>query len=306
MKRRRDLRSRRLRPFGATSLGLLLAALAPACVVPIVQPVEGAELELAHFPPGSEAIELEVEPGLWLRGAFVPAHPGAPVILHLLPAEASVARGLEGVAGWRQTLARFQELGYASLALDYRGVGASDGRPDPGALAADGDAMWQEALRRTGGEPGRVLLRATSLGTVPAAELLESGAEPRGVVLVAPIRTSTIGEHAPVERHGSLLGTIVSWFLRDPPGPDLLEVLDRSAAPVLLIAANEDGYLPVEERAALFAVAERQGQRTLLYPGDHQQLVARAFGFVWTAAAGRLATDLLPAELAFLADLGAG
>lgn len=96
-------------------------------------------------------------------------------------------------------------LGWSSLVLDYRGLGRSDGRRDAGRLRADGRAMWREAVRRAGGAPGRVVVRAASLGSLVAADLLARGGDgidessdgrPAGAVLVAPVRASTVGRHA--------------------------------------------------------------------------------------------------------------
>lgn len=292
-------RSCRLRP---RLLALILAASFPAaCVVPIVQPTGTPELSLKGFPPGTEAAEAISADGLTLRGVFLPAGPGAPVVLHLLPSEASATTGLLGIAGWKQTLEVLRLQGYSSLALDYRGVGASDGDPDPTALPEDGASMWDEAVRRAGGESGKVVLRAASLGTIPAAALLEAGRQPRCVVLYAPIRSETIAVHAPRARRGPFLGTIVSWFLKRPTEVDLVEALRETEVHVLVVASREDRYLPEGERELLFAAAEAGGNPVVLFEGDHLQLVSRAYGFEWGEFAGRVIEELLEAERLFLA-----
>ncbi len=295
-----------IRWLRAPLLAASLAALLPSCVVPIVQPAGTTELVLEGFPAGAERVEAFTAEGLRLRGVYVPAGAGAPLVLHLLPSEASVTTGLPRMAGWPQTLEVLQRMGFASLALDYRGVGASEGDLDPTALPEDGATMWDEALRRTGGDPGRVVVRAASLGTIPAAALLERGRAPRGWILYAPIRSESIASHAPRARHGSALGLFIGLFLKRPTEVDLVEALRSSAVPVLMVAAREDPYLPEEEREMLFAVAEGRGQPALLYDGDHSQLVARAYCFAWGELSGGVVQELLEAERAFLAGLDFG
>src|SRR6185369_9584719 len=110
--------------------------------------------------------EVEVEPGVRLRGVFVPSDPGAPVVLHLLESGGSVTSVDFPYSG---VVAQLSDLGYASLILDYRGVGESDGERSVDHLRPDALAMWGEALRRAGAADGAarcVVVRATSIGSV--------------------------------------------------------------------------------------------------------------------------------------------
>ena len=130
-----------------------------SCVAPIVLEAGTSELQLEGFPEDTVLAEAVTGDGVTLRGVFVPAGAGAPVVLHLLPAKASITTGLNGFAGVKQTMGVLREHGFASLALDYRGVGASSGDRDSGRLTDDGAAMWAEALRRTEGDPGALVVR---------------------------------------------------------------------------------------------------------------------------------------------------
>jgi len=279
-------------------LGALL--LLQACMAPVVAPAGSDELLLDGFPEGTAVAEAEAPDGTTLRGVFVPAGADAPVVLHLLPREASITTGIGAFGGMKQTLATLRELGFASLVLDYRGVGASDGSPSPRDLADDGWAMWQAALERSSGDPSTVVLRATSLGSLVAAELLERGARPAALVLFAPVRTETVAANGARERYGSLLGTLVGAFLRSPTTSSLDDVLERTEVPTLLVAAADDVYLPALERDELVRIAQAAGHRTVVHDGDHGQLTLRAYNFELTALRGGVVEGLLEAEQGFL------
>src|SRR5262245_45091254 len=86
----------RPRPF----LALLVLLAAPACVLTrrftppaVLEPEELLDpaAALANYPPGSELVALASASGARLGGVFVPADPGAPVVLHLLDAGNSAA-----------------------------------------------------------------------------------------------------------------------------------------------------------------------------------------------------------------------
>jgi hypothetical protein len=94
-----------------------LAALGAACVSPpALLPVPGgvdAAGALASMPPGTESVELEVEPGVHLRGFFVPARDGAPVVLHL-----RLVQAIETAGGTRALV----ESDHYSLAFMTQGL----------------------------------------------------------------------------------------------------------------------------------------------------------------------------------------
>lgn len=108
-------------------LALLALAVAPGCLTPpALLPalhVDG-ELAIELYPPGTERVSVEVADEVVLRGLFVPSDDGAPVVLHLLESSGSVASLKYHYA---PLLGQLTDLGHASLAVDYTGVGASDG-----------------------------------------------------------------------------------------------------------------------------------------------------------------------------------
>jgi hypothetical protein len=78
------------------------------------------DYSLEPFPAGTEKVSVELAGGERLRGVFVPSDPGAPVVLHLLESSGSITSPF-WFAGYGSLLADLADLGFASLALDYRG-----------------------------------------------------------------------------------------------------------------------------------------------------------------------------------------
>jgi len=279
---------------------LALCLALPGCVAPIVLEAGVDELRLDGFPGGTTTAEATTVDAITLRGVFVPAGEGAPVVLHLLPAGTSITSGVNGIAGMMRTMAVLRRHGFASLALDYRGIGVSDGERDPERLVDDGAAMWAEALKRAGGDPGAVVVRAVSLGSIPGAALVERGEDPGALVLFAPIRTATIAGNAARERYGAVLGAFLALFLRAPGEVSLLDALRSPKVSTLLYVAEDDAYLPDDERAEVLEAARAAGHETVVFGGDHQELALRAYCFELGPYHGGLVDELLPDEHAFL------
>lgn len=201
-----------------------LPALLTGCISPWAVMSGGTpSWEAAVLPPGTEIVEVSVA-GETLRGVYVPGEPGAPLVLHLLEAMGSATLGcLPEVFGsascGHPVLWQLQGLGYASLMLDYRGVGASSGSRHVDHLVPDSMAMWEAAMARVERDPQRIILRTNSLGTVGACHLLEAGARPACWVAIAPIDPRTVADNllygslwSPIAWLATVLATTVADF----------------------------------------------------------------------------------------------
>ncbi len=295
----------------------LFLLLSSSCVAPLVQDAGLAGPDVLEPGTAAQLVEVRAGDGVTLRGAFLDAGPGAPVVLHLLPSGASTRTGVPagiGRIGLSGTLETLRAHGWSSLVLDYRGVGRSDGERDAGQLSVDGRAMWDEALRRAGGAPSRVVVRATSIGTLVAAGLLATGSAPSGrhtsdapgaAVLVTPVRAPSVVMNAARERGG----TLAAWWARmvhtTPAMPDLTTVVASGRIPLLLVLAADDPYLPAREAEQLHATATGAGHRVEVLKGSHARTVLRAWGFDLDEEgfAGRRVTGLMDAERQFLDNL---
>jgi hypothetical protein len=201
----------------------------------------GIETSVRSYPPGSELVELPIEEDVALRGAFVPSDPGAPVVLHFVESSGTV--GVCSAQWWgenasvtaqpraRSVYFQLRHLGFASLAVDYEGVGRSDGERSVRKLKRDAMAAWDEAVRRAGGRPDRVILRGTSIGTLAVSHLLEAGCRPAGVVLTAPVLSDTVIWHFGVATRGRLFTTVATLLLEDLGVPPVDESLASHPVP---------------------------------------------------------------------------
>ncbi|MEM9378707.1 MAG: hypothetical protein AAGB93_02075 [Planctomycetota bacterium] len=295
---------------------LVLLALHGACAAPLVQDAGPSGPSARETLAGARPIEVRTGDGMTLRGLFLEAAADAPVVLHLLPSAASTETGVPagiGRVALDGMLERFRDLGWSSLVVDYRGLGRSDGCRDARRLGSDGEAMWREAVRRAGGSADRVVLRAVSLGSLVAADLLARCAEsddgdgrPAAAVLVAPVRSTTVVRNVARDRSGALAAWWAGLVYRTPDLPDLETVVASTGVPLLVVLPAEDPYLPREESARLDDAARAAGHRVEALASDHAQTVLRAWGFAIDADgfAGQRVSTLLEAERLFLDGLG--
>ncbi|TAH34425.1 MAG: hypothetical protein EYC70_15910 [Planctomycetota bacterium] len=253
----------------------LLLAAAGAMVPPAV--LEGGlpELDLRSFPAGTEHLRLPFRGGERVEGVFVPADPGAPVVLHYLPAEGSVTYGTRHLRG-HPSLWQLRDLGFASVMLDYRGVGASNGRRSPRNIPGDALAAWEVALERAGGDPRRVLVRASSLGTLAAAALFAMGRRPAGVILIAPVRAETVARNWARHYHPRTLGRLPAALMRATLSVDIVLVVAGLRVPALVYAPRSDYLLPDAERLLLEEAVAQVGGTWVPSRYGHPALVFHA------------------------------
>ncbi len=219
------------------------------------------------FPPGSERVEIESGRST-LRGVYVPSDPDSPVVLHLLESMGSVTYGTHHALGY-PLLWQLRDRGFASLMVDYRGIGASEGWRSPRNVREDAQAMFAEALRRTGGRSHRIVIRGTSFGTLAAASLLKHGARPRAVTLIAPVRAETVAKNWFHHYYHPLLAKAVTAFLRLPMRVDIVRALRKWRGPLLVSAPEHDYVLPPREQPLIRDTVRRRGARWVSTPYTH-------------------------------------
>ena len=125
-----------------------------------------------------EAVKFRSSDGTPLTGLFFPAA-GVPkaTVVHFH------GNGQNMTAHYHYS-AWLAAEGYNVLVFDYRGYGASGGRPSLDGAVADGEAALREALRLPGARPDRVVVFGQSLGgAIAVAAVAESGFKPAAMVL---------------------------------------------------------------------------------------------------------------------------
>ncbi len=191
--------------------------------------------------------------GQRIHGWWLPAERAdAPTLLYLHGVRWSLGNNLFRIARWR-------ELGFNVLAIDYRGFGRSDGElPSETQIHADARAAWTE-LRRREPRAERRFIYGHSLG---AAVALELAADQQGAAAVIAESGFT-----------SLPNVVADRNL--PVGPLLTQRFDAITAtralkvPALFIHGTADAVVPSWMSERLYAAATVPKQLLLIEGGSH-------------------------------------
>jgi uncharacterized protein len=267
---------------------LLIAAMALASVLllwlvqrSLIYLPDRSSPPAAWLPSGAEEAELQTDDGLTLAAWFVPADVAADA-----PGPAMVAfNGNAGHRGHRVPLAEaLRAHGLHVLLLDYRGYGGNQGSPSEDGLRTDARAAATYLASRPEVDAERIVYFGESLGGAVAVGLATERA-PAAVVLRSPFSSlRSIGRH-----HYPFL-PIVDPLLRDRWAAD--EQIGWVQAPVLMVVAEDDRIVPVEESRRLFESAARP-KAWVEVPGAGHNDLAMLDG-----------PELIGAVVAFLEDHG--
>lgn len=141
-------------------------------------------------------------------------------------------------------VARYRELGFHVLLVEYRGYGRSAGFPSQAAIVEDHARVLADVLARPEVDAGRLLLHGRSVGTGVACALVGEFA-PRAVVLTSPYTSL----------RSMLAGYGVPGFLAFDPF-DNEGALVGSEVPVLILHGDRDGTIPYRHGVALAELRE--------------------------------------------------
>ena len=226
-----------MRRLGA--LGFLLLVLAGAYVA-LAALVWAMQERLMFYPSGVisaprapdgwsvEAVQIPVEDGVVLAGVLVrPPVERPPVVLYFGGNAEEVTAYAGEVATW------YGER--AVLLVNYRGYGASGGRPGERAIVADGVRLFDWLRTRADLDGDRIAIHGRSLGSGAAVQVAAQR-PPRCLVLTSPFDSalavaSAIYSWLPV-----------SWLMRHPF--DSLAHAPRISAPLLVLAGDADTLIP--------------------------------------------------------------
>jgi uncharacterized protein len=161
--------------------------------------------------------------------------------------------------------------GWAALAYDQRGHGASDDEMGPEALA-DVGRMARFLASHEGVDAGRVCVRGSSMGGFIAIHGAATSDAINGVIAICPageehlLRGLRSGE---LEiRAGRAARSALEAWLGEHDLREAVELL--GAKPLLLIHAEGDERIPSEWSAELFECAA-EPRKLILLPGGHHR-----------------------------------
>ncbi|SDG54941.1 alpha/beta hydrolase [Roseospirillum parvum] len=228
----------------------------------------------AGLDDGVAEVRFGTEDGETLAGWFAPpGRAGAPTVVYF--------HGNAGNLDWLADKARhFRKAGLGILFFDWRGFGASSGRPTEQGLYADGRAALAFLAGQGIARADQVFYGeslGTGVATLMAAEAAGAGAPPRAVVLEAPF-TSAVAVGAKVYPW-----LPVGWLMHDRY-PSLGRI-DRLGAPLLILHGEADSLIPVSHGRTLLAAAAEPKAGWFAPAGEHADL--------WDHGAGEAVLDWL-------------
>jgi fermentation-respiration switch protein FrsA (DUF1100 family) len=212
----------------------------------------------AHLPARASPLEVAATDGTRLRGWIVrPAAAPAPVVIYF--------GGNAEEVSWTLSDARWPRE-WAIVSVNYRGYGASDGKPGEVALKSDALAIYDAVAKRDDIDPKRIVVFGRSLGTGVATHV--AARRPvASAILASPYDSMTaIGKlHYPY--------LPVSLLLRHPL--DAAAEAKNNRMPLLAIVGDADTIIPPSRSRALFD-AWAGPKIWLVIPGaDHNDLGVR-------------------------------
>ena len=215
-------------------------------------PTVGESVTPEHFGVPYEMASLTTVDGVSLRGWSLP-HPSPRVLIVYFHGNGG------NLSVWAPILVGIYRQGYAVRAFDYRGYGASTGRPSERGLYTDVDAAVEWAWR-AGGQRMPVVYWGRSLGTTMAA-YAATRRSPDGLILESgfPDARALLRASPPL----AFLGLFSSY--RFPTAG----WLDDVRRPVLVMHGDNDRVIPFGAGRALFDNISSRKQFVVIKGGDH-------------------------------------
>ena len=257
---------------------LKLIVAAAVALVAIAALVRYVEPRFAFFPTAGEST-TPVELGLAFESSTIATADGerlrAWTLPHAQPRAAVVYFHGNGgnLSMWLPILAAIYPQGFTVHAIDYRGYGASTGRPTESGLYRDADATldWLSA-RLDPGVP-RVYW-GRSLGTTLAA-YAASRRRPAGLILEAgfPDARSVLRASPPL----AVFGLFSSY--RFPTAT----YARRAQCPLLVLHGDDDHVIPFALGRALYEELPEPRTFIRIRGGDHNDVVPADADTYWTA-----------------------
>lgn len=216
---------------------------------------EGFPPAEAH-PIGLEEAWLVAEDGVRLNAWFLPHQSSSKVLLWLHGNATNIGYELE-------PLKTFSLLGLNILALDYRGYGKSEGRPDEHGVYRDGEAAFHYLVEGRTFNPRDIFIYGHSLGGAVAIDLATR--HDCGGLIVESSFTS-------VPEMARWLYPIPFIEYVPPSKFDSLAKIARVHTPVLIIHGRRDQVVPISMGERLFQAAPQPKWFIAVEGAEHDSL----------------------------------
>lgn len=242
-----------------------------------------AEANPSAWGVAASAIRIPVDRDQWLYGWLFPRQPtgrrscGTVLLLHGNAGDLTQFRGLgQWLAG----------SGLRVLAVDYRGYGASPGRPSESNLRTDAQAAYRYIRDVLHESADRLIVVGHSLGAILAASIAGQDSV-AGLILfsAAPSVGPLIRQRSPL---------LAALLQSDGFSFDAREHLSRVRAPTMVITGENDRLVRVSDaRGVLQQAGGRAADLIIIHGAGHNGLWGHAIA--WQAM-NRLLDQALPAS----------
>lgn len=163
------------------------------------------------------------------------------------------------------------ERGYNVFVFDYRGYGASAGRPSARGLFEDSNAALDYLRSRPDVDPQRLLVLGQSLGGANAIAAIGAGNR-HGIRAIAI--EATFSSYAAIA-HEKFFGA--GWLMDDRYSPE--RYIERLAPlPLLLLHGSADAVIPAQHSRRLHARAREPKTLVLVEGGGHTEALTPRYG----------------------------
>jgi fermentation-respiration switch protein FrsA (DUF1100 family) len=232
---------------------LLLSLCLAGCTSVFFQPSSTLFATPGQYGLDYERVEFNAADGTPLFAWFLPAR-GAPrgTVLFLHGNAENISTHFAAVA-WMPA------AGFNVLAFDYRGYGASQGRPTLSGVQLDIDAAMRVLLGRADVDPQRIVVFGQSLGGALAIYYVAHSKE--RVHVRALVTDSAFSDYRLITQE-KLASTPLTWAFQWLPRFTVDDAYSPQAAvkglapiPFLLIHGEEDEIVPPEHSKRLYAAA---------------------------------------------------
>ncbi len=197
-----------------------------------------------------EALKFNSADGTALTGMFFPAA-GTPLgtVVHF-HGNASNMTAHYPYSAW------LSKEGFNVFIFDYRGYGASGGKPTLDGLVEDGIAALEQAKKLPGAEAGKIIILGQSLGgAIAVAAAAESGFKPAALVLEGTFYSyRSIGSAVLRRRWFTWPAAWLPWVAvngRHSPA----DYIGKITCPKLFIHSGEDPVVPFSQGRKLYEAA---------------------------------------------------
>jgi pimeloyl-ACP methyl ester carboxylesterase len=215
-------------------------------------PSRGLTAEPSDVGLDYESVIISTSDNIKIHGWFVPARPERATLLFLHGNAGNISHRLD-------SLRIFNQLGFSTFIIDYRGYGQSQGKISEQGTYRDAEAAWNYLTQTRKIPEQQIIIFGRSLGGAIAAHV--AGKFKPGVLILESTFTS-------VPDMAARLYPLVPARLLSRFQYDARKMLKSVTSPVLIIHSPDDDIIPFENGRLLFKNAWKP-KEMLKIRGNH-------------------------------------